>query len=85
MDALELLYQGKAKSAYITENPELLILKFRDDTSAFDGEIIEQLSEKGAINNQFNAFTMQKLADAGIPTHFVERLMRPILWSSDWT
>ena len=65
MDALELLYQGKAKSAYITEDPELLILKFRDDTSAFDGEIIEQLSEKGAINNQFNAFIMQKLADAG--------------------
>ena len=74
MDALELLYQGKAKSAYITEDPELLILKFRDDTSAFDGEIIEQLSEKGAINNQFNAFIMQKLADAGISTHFVERL-----------
>jgi len=74
MDALELLYQGKAKSAYITEDPELLILKFRDDTSAFDGEFIEQLSEKGAINNQFNAFIMQKLAEAGIPTHFVERL-----------
>ena len=67
MDALELLYQGKAKSAYVTEDPELLILKFRDDTSAFDGEIIEQLSEKGAINNQFNAVIMQKLADAGIP------------------
>ncbi len=74
MDALELLYQGKAKSAYVTQDPELLILKFRDDTSAFDGEIIEQLSEKGAINNQFNAFIMQKLADAGISTHFVERL-----------
>jgi phosphoribosylaminoimidazole-succinocarboxamide synthase len=74
MDALELLYQGKAKSAYVTEDPELLILKFRDDTSAFDGEIIEQLGEKGAINNQFNAFIMQKLSDAGIPTHLVERL-----------
>jgi phosphoribosylaminoimidazole-succinocarboxamide synthase len=47
MDALELLYQGKAKSAYLTEDPELLILKFRDDTSAFDGEIIEQLSREG--------------------------------------
>ena len=74
MNALELLYQGKAKSAYLTDDPDLLVLQFRDDTSAFDGEIIEQLSEKGAINNQFNAFIMTRLAEAGIPTHFVERL-----------
>ena len=74
MNALDLLYQGKAKSAYLTEDPDLLVLQFRDDTSAFDGEIIEQLSEKGAINNQFNAFIMTQLADAGIPTHFLERL-----------
>lgn len=74
MNALELLYQGKAKSAYLTDDPDLLVLQFRDDTSAFDGEIIEQLSEKGAINNQFNAFVMTRLAAAGIPTHFVERL-----------
>ena len=74
MNALELLYQGKAKSAYLTDDPDLLVLQFRDDTSAFDGEIIEQLSEKGAINNQFNAFVMTRLAELGIPTHFVERL-----------
>jgi phosphoribosylaminoimidazole-succinocarboxamide synthase len=74
MNASELLYQGKAKSAYLTDDPDLLVLQFRDDTSAFDGEIIEQLSEKGAINNQFNAFIMTRLAEAGIPTHFVERL-----------
>lgn len=74
MNALELLYQGKAKSAYLTEDQDLLVLKFRDDTSAFDGEIIEQLSEKGAVNNQFNAFIMNKLSENGIPTHYVERL-----------
>ena len=74
MNALELLYQGKAKSAYSTDDPDLLVLQFRDDTSAFDGEIIEQLSEKGAINNQFNAFIMARLSEACIPTHFVERL-----------
>jgi phosphoribosylaminoimidazole-succinocarboxamide synthase len=74
MNALELLYQGKAKSAYLTDDPDLLVLQFRDDTSAFDGEIIEQLSEKGAINNQFNAFIMTRLSEASIPTHFVERL-----------
>ena len=49
-------------------------MKFRDDTSAFDGEIIEQLAEKGAVNNQFNAFIMNKLSENGIPTHYVERL-----------
>ena len=44
MNALELLYQGKAKSAYLTDDPDLLVLQFRDDTSAFDGEIIETVS-----------------------------------------
>ena len=74
MNALELLYQGKAKSAYLTEDQDLLVLKFRDDTSAFDGEIIEQLSEKGAVNNQLNAFIMSKLSENGVPTHYVKRL-----------
>jgi len=74
MNALELLYQGKAKSAYLTDDPDMLVLQFRDDTSAFDGEIIEQLSDKGAINNQLNAYIMARLSDAGIPTHFVDRL-----------
>ena len=70
-EALELLYQGKAKSAYLTDEPDILVLQFRDDTSAFDGEIIEQLSHKGAINNQFSAFIMARLSEAGIPTHFL--------------
>lgn len=74
MKAKELLYQGKAKSAYLTDDPDRLVLTFRDDTSAFDGEIIEQLEAKGAINNQFNAFIMQALEQAGIPTHFEQRL-----------
>lgn len=64
------LYTGKAKSVYATEEPERLILHFRNDTSAFDGERIEQLEHKGMINNKFNAFIMQKLEAAGIPTHF---------------
>ncbi len=63
------LYSGKAKSVFTTDNPDFLVLDFRDDTSAFDGEKIESLSRKGAINNQFNAFIMQKLEEAGIKTH----------------
>lgn len=64
------LYRGKAKSVYLTDDPDLLILHFRNDTSAFDGKKIEQLDRKGMVNNKFNAFIMEKLAAAGIPTHF---------------
>ena len=65
------LYKGKAKSVYLTDDPERLILWFRDDTSAFDGKRIEQLDRKGMVNNKFNAYIMGKLAAAGIPTHFI--------------
>lgn len=68
------LYAGKAKSVYTTDDPERLILYFRNDTSAFDGERIEQLERKGMINNRFNAFIMQQLEQQGIPTHFVKLL-----------
>jgi phosphoribosylaminoimidazole-succinocarboxamide synthase len=66
----EALYSGKAKSVYQTNDEDRLILHFRNDTSAFDGEKIEQLERKGEINNKFNAFIMQRLQQAGIPTHF---------------
>jgi phosphoribosylaminoimidazole-succinocarboxamide synthase len=68
------LYAGKAKSVYTTEDPNKFILLFRDDTSAFDGERIEQLDRKGMVNNKFNAFIMQHLEKEGVPTHFVELL-----------
>lgn len=65
----ELLYTGKAKSVFTTDNQDLLIMEFRNDTSAFDGKKVAQLDRKGMVNNLFNAFIMQKLADAGIPIH----------------
>ena len=68
------LYRGKAKSVYNTDDPDKLILHFRDDTSAFDGQKVEQLARKGMVNNRFNAFIMGKLQAAGIPTHF-EKLL----------
>ncbi|KZY34052.1 phosphoribosylaminoimidazolesuccinocarboxamide synthase [Oleiphilus sp. HI0081] len=64
------LYAGKAKSVYTTEDPNKFVLLFRDDTSAFDGEKMEQLNRKGMVNNKFNAFIMQALEEAGIETHF---------------
>ncbi|WP_114417244.1 phosphoribosylaminoimidazolesuccinocarboxamide synthase [Marinospirillum perlucidum] len=74
MEKREELYSGKAKSVFKTEDPDLLILEFRDDTSAFDGKKKEQLERKGRVNNIFNAFIMEKLKAAGIPTHFEKRL-----------
>lgn len=74
MKKLDELYRGKAKTVYSTDNPELLILEFRNDTSAFDGLRIEQLDRKGMVNNKFNFFIMTKLRDAGIPTQ-VEALL----------
>ena len=68
MEKREELYRGKAKTVYTTDDPNCLILQFRNDTSAFDGEIIEQLARKGMVNNKFNHFIMTKLEEAGIPT-----------------
>ena len=70
MEKREELYRGKAKSVYKTDDANRLILLFRNDTSAFDGKRIEQLDRKGMVNNKFNAFIMQKLEEAGIPTQF---------------
>jgi len=72
MEKKQELFAGKAKSIYATDNDDYVIMSFRDDTSAFDGEKIEQLSRKGEVNNKFNAFIMEQLENAGIPTHFKE-------------
>ncbi len=74
MQKLAELYRGKAKTVFTTEDPDLLILEFRNDTSALDGQRIEQFDRKGMINNKFNYFIMSKLADAGIPTQMVRLL-----------
>jgi phosphoribosylaminoimidazole-succinocarboxamide synthase len=72
MEKKQELFAGKAKSIFATDNEDYVIMSFRDDTSAFDGEKIEKLSRKGEVNNKFNAFIMQQLENAGVPTHFKE-------------
>lgn len=69
-----LIYTGKAKSVYATDNPDYLILHFRNDASAFNGEKVASLDRKGRVNNRFNSFIMQKLGEAGIETHFERQL-----------
>lgn len=68
------LYRGKAKSVFATDDEQRFVLEFRNDTSAFDGQKVEQLDRKGEVNNKFNHFIMTKLEDAGIPTQ-MDRLL----------
>ena len=74
MDKRQELYRGKAKTVYATDDPNLLVMHYRDDVSAFDGAKLAQLALKGETNNRINAFVMGKLAAAGIPSHFVRLL-----------
>jgi len=74
MEKRKELYRGKAKSVFETDDPNAFVMLYRNDTSAFDGKKVEQLDRKGMVNNKFNAFIMQKLAEAGIETHFIKLL-----------
>ena len=68
----ELIYSGKAKSLFRTSDPEQVLVEFRDDATAFNGEKVATLTGKGAVNNQFNAFIMSYLQEHGIATHFIK-------------
>ena len=57
----ELLYTGKAKTLYSTDDPDLLVCEYRNDTSAFNGVKTAQLTRKGLVNNAISAFVMQHL------------------------
>src|SRR4029078_350342 len=74
MEKRQQLYRGKAKTVYATDDPALVIMHFRDDTSAFDGTKVAQLAQKGETTNKITAFIMGKLAEAGVATHFVRVL-----------
>ena len=68
------LYEGKAKKVYATEDPALVIVSYKDDATAFDGTKKGTIRGKGAVNNRMSNFLMKRLAEAGIPTHYVEEL-----------
>ena len=74
MEKLQQLYAGKAKKVFATADPDLVIVSYKDDATAFDGLKKGTITGKGAINNQMSNFLMRKLAAAGVPTHFVEEL-----------
>ena len=71
MEKVKEIAAGKAKSMFTTNNPNELIMEFRDDASAFDGKKRASLAGKGAVNNQFNAFIMDYLGDNGVEHHLI--------------
>ena len=74
MEKKEMLYEGKAKKVYTTENENLYIVDYKDDATAFNGKKKGQIAGKGVINNRMSNFLMAKLEKAGVPTHFVEEI-----------
>ena len=74
MEKREQIYEGKAKKVYLTDDPDLVIVDYKDDATAFNGLKKGTIVGKGVINNKMSNLLMQKLEEAGIPTHFVEEL-----------
>jgi phosphoribosylaminoimidazole-succinocarboxamide synthase len=74
MKKLEQLYEGKAKKVYNTDVEDVLIVDYKDDATAFNGEKKGTIVGKGVINNKMSNYVMQLLEKEGVPTHFVEEL-----------
>ncbi len=74
MEKKGLLYEGKAKKVFATDNPEVLLVSYKDDATAFNGLKKGTISGKGAINNRVTNSMMRLLEKDGVPTHFIEEL-----------
>jgi len=74
MEKKEQLYEGKAKKVFATEDPDVVIVSYKDDATAFNGIKKGTIVGKGAINNRMTNLVFQKFEAAGIPTHFIEEL-----------
>jgi phosphoribosylaminoimidazole-succinocarboxamide synthase len=69
-----LLYEGKAKKVFATDDPQVLLVRYKDDATAFNGQKKGIIAGKGAINNRVTNHLMRMLEKKGIPTHFLEEL-----------
>ena len=74
MEQRALLYEGKAKKVWETDDPAVLIVEYKDDATAFNGQKKGTISGKGEINNRMTNRLMALVAEAGVPTHFIEEL-----------
>lgn len=74
MEKRELLYEGKAKRLYATDDKEVLLVEFKDSATAFNGEKKSEISGKGVLNNQITTLIFKKLKEENIPSHFIEKI-----------
>ncbi|WP_322181329.1 phosphoribosylaminoimidazolesuccinocarboxamide synthase [Neglectibacter caecimuris] len=74
MQKMEMLYEGKAKKVYATDDPEICIVSYKDDATAFNGLKKGTITGKGVVNNRMSNFMFRLLEKQGIPTHYVEEL-----------
>lgn len=74
MKKMEQLYEGKAKRVFLTEDPEVVIVSYKDDATAFNGEKKGTISGKGVVNNRMTNHVFKMMEKEGIPTHLVEEL-----------
>lgn len=74
MEKKELLYEGKAKKVFTTEDPDVLIVSYKDDATAFDGQKKGTIVGKGAINNRMTNHIFKLFEAEGVPTHLIEEL-----------
>src|SRR4051794_22313834 len=74
MNQGEMLYEGKAKQVFATEDPTLVVVHYKDDATAFNGEKRGTIANKGELNNHMTAIFFGMLGEKGIETHFVELL-----------
>ena len=74
MQKKEMLYEGKAKKVFTTEEPEVYIVSYKDDATAFNGQKKGTIVGKGVVNNRMSNFMFRLLEQEGIPTHYIEEL-----------
>ena len=74
MKKLQQIYEGKAKKVFATDNPDVVLVDYKDDATAFNGLKKGTITGKGVINNRVTNFLMQMLEKNGIPTHYIEEI-----------
>jgi len=74
MEKLEMMYEGKAKKIYATDKADEVIVYYKDDATAFNGEKKGQIEDKGVMNNAITSVIFEILEKAGVKTHFIEKL-----------
>ena len=74
MEKLEMLYEGKAKKVYATDKADEVIVYYKDDATAFNGEKKGQIEDKGVMNNEITSILFELLEKKGVKTHFIKKL-----------